>query len=418
MLAITGIVTASNMETSLSVDGRKRFSTKFQYRSNSFNAGIAGRYSPCEPFEYMGGVNLPLVSIGHLGDTGLASEIRNPRRSAVARITERTRFTSDIRSLSRSRLGISLMNRAGRFGVTYEKRENVEAGIIWATPLYTENWTADLIVSYGLLEKEAGEDSWYQEEIETAGGPFTVNAVRLRYHPKGWTVGITGLCSAGVSLCPGSLVAFSWYRSGKAWRLRGRMVTSSFYCRDADGERLNEPFGASFDVRYRPITGLQVSLDYQGALETGIFKPDTFTSEISSGLGWRGKSWYVGIRDSFILDPGSDRYFDENRFTAETEWNFAITRLETSGSYAHSGEWRVQCQVAFEPGENFEISILGKLHRETGPLLFDCRLKTRLNIGTNRVLISLSMADIPEGWKNHELSSHSLDTEIRWIREF
>ncbi len=407
------------MEFQLTFDGARRLRGLTLYSGPVLSTGVSCRLNPEDSPVVSAGLNSSVFSIGHLTDTGIAAEVRNPDFKALSRLTERTFYKADLRAESFSRIGMVLMSPSSRAGVAWERRTDIDAGIIWAVPASNESWSLEMLGEAGILRKSIGDDSWYPDSSWRAGGPFGVASLRLRHFHSQESAGLTLMASGGVNLRPGWLTALSYTYASGPWRVRGRAVYSSFYFRNADGEKLELPSGSSFDWRYRPSLGLQFTLDYQGGFDTRYY------DEGSAAVGWRFGELQVSVKsvwNRIFSCALPDNPPACGSIKGVMIWDRKYLHLGLSGKLIPYEDWYLRLDGAFpshgrwliEPYAEFN----GKITGGKNVLLLNLRLKCRWNIGSNRFIVSIFAGDIGRDWEEGPKSAGDFEVEIRWIQKF
>lgn len=409
-----------SLETSVSRDGAQRCSTLFLYSGNIVSAAVSCRFSPDDLPLAMFGVNTSTFSVGHLGDAGLAAEVRNPGYHSLSRLAEDTVYRADLRSFSKSRIGLALMSRDRRAGVVWERRERIDAGIVWLSPLSLAAWDLEILGEAGLLNEVDSDDTWYPESPGRPPGPFAVISGRIRHHGSTDDYGVTIIVSGGINLRPGWMVAFPLNISSGPLRFRCRSIYSSPDFRNAEGDRLEEPVGAGFDFRYRPSYGLQFAIDYQGGIEVYCRDLSRFTDDGSASLGWRFGEIQLSLESdwNFIFSTSTDADPACRRLKGRITWDRKFLHLGLLGGLETGQGWFFRLENSFPAGGPLLVETLAEMHQEAGPLLVDFRIKTRWDIGKNRLVFSVYTGDIPGDWTDGPSSAEDFEVEIRWIRKF
>ena len=408
------VILGRSIETSVAADGAGRWQGLLLYTSRPLSAGGTCRFLEDGSIEGLAGLNTSGFSIGHLGDAGLASEVRNPGYDSLSRLAEPTVYRADLRSISHSRLGIAVMPWDARVGVVWERRKDIEAGIIWVVPFSTDYWSLELLGEVGLLLDTISSESWYPDVEWRPDGPFSLLSGRLRYQNQGTITGATVMLSGGVNLLPGWLTAISANYFKGPVRIRTRLIYSSPYFRTADGERLEIPVGGSFDCRYRPAKGLQTSAEYRGGGDT------TFIDGGSAAIGWRFGETQISLESDW------NRVFSSNqkelpacrRLKVRLIWDRHFLHLGWLGTWEPEEGWSIKLENTFPAQGLWLVESYLRLHRESGPLLLDFRLKGRLDFGANRLILSIFAGDFMRDWESGPTSAGDFEVELRWIIKF
>ena len=406
-----------SMEFQLTFDGARRLRGFTLYSSPVLSAGVSCRLDPEDSLNASAGLNTSVFSIGHLTDTGIAAEVRNPDFKALSRLSERTFYNADLRAESFSRLGLVLMSPSLRTGVAWERREDIDAGIIWAVPVANDFWSVEMLGEAGILRDSICDENWYPESSWRAEGPFGVAALRLRQFSSRETGGLTLMASGGADLRPGWLTALSYSYSSGPWRVRGRAVYSSLYFRNADGEKLELPTGGSFDWRYRPSLGLQFTLDYQGGADKH------YSDEGSAAVGWRFGETQISVKSDWNRVLSNALKGDDpacSSIKGVMIWDRKYLHLGLTGKLIPHEEWFLRLEGAFpshgrwlmEPYAEFHGRIAGEEHL----LMLNLKLKSRWNIGSNKLMISLFLGDLDRHREDWPKYAGNFEAGIRWIQ--
>jgi hypothetical protein len=413
-LVVTELLSGESLEIATGFDGARRIHGTLLYSGKECSAGTNIRLSRDMHVTAAAGMNTDFFSIGHLGDSGLASEIRNPESTALSRLSERTVFRADLRADSFSRAGLALMPWKARAGVVWEHRERIDAGLIWGLPVNGEHWRLEFLGEGGLLVKVPGDVSWYPDSSGSPGGPFVLLAGRLRYLSSGWSTGLSLMVSGGVSLYPGWLSACSCNYSSGPWRIRFRGMYSSLFFRNADGRYIREQAGGSLDCRYRPSEGLQFAVDYHAGYETA------FIDEGNAALGWRFGEIQVSVESDWnciFFGPETSGTPDLERLKGRLIWDRDYLHLGIQGGFNSSRDWYFRLDSAFPTHGIWLLEPYVEVHGVRENLLLDIRLKGRWDIGRNRLIISIFAGDFGRDWADGPKSAEDFNAEIRWIRK-
>lgn len=353
-------------------------------------------------------------SVGKLGDSGLASEVRNPGYESLSRLAERTFYMADLRSDSLSRFGIALMAWENRVGVVWERREAIDAGIIWTVPVSLDKWSFEILGEAGLLSYSESDDSWYNQISWRPAGPFAIAACRLRYESNKTRLGSTFMFSGGSCLLPGWLASAAINYFSGPLQFRSRFAYSTPAFRNADGERMKVPVGGSFDFRYRPPEGVQIILEYQGGVGS------EYVDEGAAALGWRFRDFQVSLESYWnrFFSALDSELPDCRRLKSRFTWDRGLLHAGISGGWAPNEGWFLKLENTFPVRDSWLVESFLVCHRENGPLLFDFRIKTVWSIGRNSIIFSIFTGDLLRDWEDGPSSSGDFEAQLRWIRKF
>jgi hypothetical protein len=281
------ILDGETLETTASMDGTERLTTGIVIQGSDYSLGASYRFVPEYPNDFMLGLNTSLVSLGHLSDAGLASEVRNPGADALGRLSERTFYRSDVRSVSRSRIGIAVMPWDGRAGVSWERRENLNAGILWAVPVKTELFELEILGEAAHLMESEVDEGWYPDRDGTPAGSLGIAALRWRFDFEKYVLGMSSIVSAGSGFRPGMLCSLSMGVSEGPWRIRSRSIYSTPYFRSAEGDRTECRVESAMDWRRRPAHGFRFGVDYHAGSHRRFPAGHQFEDEGRLSFGWK-----------------------------------------------------------------------------------------------------------------------------------
>ena len=411
-------ISADNIEFSVTLDGVQRWRGLLLYTSPAVSVSASCRLSPGGTPDLLAGLNTAGFSIGHLGDAGLAAEVRNPGHDSLSRLSERTFFHADLRSLSLSRIGLAIMPLNARVGVVWERREDIDAGILWAVPISTDSWTFEILGEAGLLREIINDDAWYPDYPWRPAGPFGLVSGRLRHVIQEGSAGLTVMMSGGVNLRRGWLAALSLGHSSGPWRVRSRTVYSSSYFRNADGDRIDVPVGSAFDCRYRPVRGLQFTIDYEAGIKKIFPELRVFTDEGSAAAGWRFGEIQLSLESDWNRIFSGQREDDMplcRRLKMRIIWDRNFLHLGLLGTLEPQEGWALKLENAFPARGSWLMETFVEIHKEHGPLLLDFRIKGRWDIGNNRFIISIFAGDLMRDWHGGPASAGDFEAEIRWV---
>lgn len=411
---IIRVIFGDSIELSATVDGAGRYDSLVLYSGTRVSAGTTVKFDPESPVEVIGGLNMTGFSVGHLGDSGLASEVRNPGYDSLSRLAERTFYMADLRSDSLSRYGIALMAWEERVGVVWERREAIDAGIIWTVPVSLEEWSFEILGEAGLLRSSESDESWYTQVPWRPAGPFAVAAGRLRYITKKTRLGSTFMFSGGSSLQPGWLTSAAMNYFAGPLQFRSRFSYSTPTFRNADGERLVVPIGGSFDFRYRPSKGIQIYIEYQGGYGS------EYVDEGGAALGWRFGELQVSIESywNHFFSTIDSSLQDCRRLKSRVLWDRGLLHAGITGTWAPKEGWSLKVENIFPIHDSWLIESFLVCHREKGPLLFDFKIKTYWIVGKNSFVFSIFTGDLLRDWDDGPSSSGDFEAQLRWIRKF
>ena len=416
-------VASETLETSTGFDGHLGYRGHAVYARPSFSCGASFRRMADGTFEVMGGLNSGVLVAGHLSDSGLASEVRNPGCSALGRLTERTGFRADLRSFSDSRFGICAALPGGRAGAAWERRNEGEFGLLWAVPVSGRRWTWELLCESGRLGPSSTDDSWYPDEAATGEGDLSLAASRIRCRSRGRDFSATMLASASRCFRPGVSTALSARISTGPWLVRTRVVYASEFFRDAGGERAEGPVGAALDLKYAPLRGLQCDVDYEIRLDSCFLAPSVWEDEGKSRLGWRFARWRilstvdwnaVAVR---VTNDSDIPYVRSVGMTCE----YTTSRLDLCLGlrYGPEGIWLVDFDAAYDPSGPWETTFGTSMEiNDSGVPTADVGLDWKLRMETNVLKISMDFGDLLRDWEHGPRNAGDFDLSIRWITVF
>lgn len=403
-----------SIDSSLAYDGSGRWRGYGILNANSWSFGAAGRWDPAAEITGMAGINSALLTLGHLSDAGLAAEVRNPECGALSRLSERTVFRADLRSFSASRFGIVLSPWEGRVGVGWERRANIDTGLIWASPIHTDFWHLELLWAYGMLAPKAPKDDWYPDESSHPGGPFAAYAVRNRFEKGPWRAALTGIVSSGVNFRPGFLLAGAAGLSIGPWKTRLRGTWSTEFYRNAEGELPSVPVGVAWDGRLSPKRGFLLAAGFHLPLWTYQRNSSGSNETAWIDLGWRFASLEVRARLEW---NGLTRRPDPQKIAGKVKWKQGRLLLEVNGSWDFIRDWSIRLKGEWKLNAVCSLETAIEVHRETA-LLIDGRIGFSLRYAKGKFTLNCAAADFPRDWEGGPESAGDLDIEFRWMHKF
>ncbi|MDF1566509.1 MAG: hypothetical protein P1P77_00660 [Spirochaetaceae bacterium] len=413
------IIGGETLETIASMDGAERFITGVVIRGPAYSLGASYRFVPECPNDFMLGLNTSLVSLGHLSDAGLASEVRNPDADALGRLSERTFYRSDVRSVSRSRIGIAVMPWDGRAGVSWERRENLDAGILWAVPVKTELFELELLGEAAHLRESDVDAGWYPDTEGTPAGSLGIAALRWRFYSGKYVLGMSSIASAGGTLRPGVLCSLSLGVSGGPWRFRSRSIYTTPYFRSADGERTECRLESAMDWRRRPAHGFRFGIDYRAGSHHRFPVGHQYEDEGSLSFGWKFEFLQLDVTTDWnrIVSPPSLE--EDTRKFKKCSFSMRLFSpngyVEGSVKYDVEDLWKASFGLGCQEIGPFSGSMNTSLRTVDDGLLWDIGMKCRCRFGPNEIIMRVFLADLPDDWnRGQPVDAGDFNVEIRW----
>ena len=404
-------VHAGSFETKAVLDGAGRWTFTGLYRAGAWSGSFNCRLDPLRQAGVLFGINGPFLSIGHLGDSGLAAENRNPGYDALPRLMEKTRYSADLRSVSTSRLGTALFLPGNRLGIVVDKRDNEEYLLIWAALPIGSALLLESVVQLASPEPDPGDESWYVDDPGSPGGRHLNPAVRVKGSCNRWTFGLTFLGSLGTELIPGAAAALAagWVQG--PWRFRIRTGAASCSYRTADGDRLGSSTGLAFDIRFRPAAGFQFACDFSaGRLRSG----DPSIDEGRLALGWARAGWLV-YGESVWSGTG----IGPDHIRMEASWRNRQHFTVLTGKLSPGGQISLEAESELRPGGNLTVkSGLGVTFGPEERPAWNTGLRWTFRLNRNRLIVAVDFNDIPESWKGGPSTVGAGECSIRWIHSF
>jgi len=413
---------AASFETSLNADNLERLKTLLLFNSSLVDVGITTDWVKTKGLKgIMGGMNIKGFSIGHLHDAGLASEIRNPQATALARLSERTFFRANPRSHSQSRIGLSVSVLADRIGLALERRKKVETLLMWAVPLLKEFWILDMLGETGNLRYAQYADSWYSRRHERPAGSFHMISTRLRYLPGAFSAGFSTMVSGGEYLIPGWFAALSSEYSSDAWRVRMRGTLATRYFRDADGDTLKEPMGIAADLRYRPKKGFQYGADYRIAAFSLFPEGYRMVDQGSITVGWRFDEIRLSLESDWnrvflpvLPDADSMPY---RRVKCVAHWDRFYYHLGLIGIWEPVDEMEIDAEFTVPLGKAWIVDVSIGMYGSVDRFLLKSHIECLLKLGQNKLIASILTEDIMRHRYDSTQAIADMSVNIRWIRQ-
>ena len=413
------ILDGETLETTASMDGTKRIITGVVIRGSDYSLGASYRFVPECPNDFMFGLNTSLISLGHLSDAGLASEVRNPDADALGRLSERTFYRSDVRSVSRSRIGIAVMPWDGRAGVSWERRENLNAGILWAVPVKTKRFELELLGEAVHMREPDSDEGWYPDTDGTPAGSLGIAALRWRFDSAKYVLGMSSIASAGSGLRPGVLCSLSLGVSEGPWRFRSRSIYSTPYFRSAEGERTECRVESVMDWRRRPIHGFRFGVDYHVGSYRRFPAGHQFEDEGRLSFGWKFEFLQLDATTDWnrIVSAPS---LEENtrkfkRCSASVRLFSPDGYVEGAVKYDVEDQWEASFGIGCPEIGPISGSMSTSFRVVEGGLLWDVGMNCRCRFGLHVITLNMSLADLPDDWnRGRPVDAGDLDIQIRW----
>jgi len=409
LLAVLPDAGPTTLESSLGTDAANRIHSAVLFRTDAWEWGGVLRSDEGGAVDSMGGFNTAVLSLGHLDDAGLAAEIRNPDAGALARLGETTRYRADLRTLSRSRYGISASGPGGRCGVTWERRNGLDAGVLWAASPQDSAVGGDAIATAVLVPRQDVGEDWYPSESGRPESVLILGAGRLDIRMNRLILGGTLLASGGPGLLTGLLTSGSFSFARSAVRLRGRIVGATARVRTADAEAVAGPLDAAVDFRWRPARGPNASASYRGT----VLVSGNFVAEGNTSFGWD---------------------FGPAAVAVDACWNPTeaprLRRMSLQGEISSPGGLAVELRGRWESTDHPSGSLVLRYRTRTritlklttdwtvrpdGPL-FGIGGRVTWPWGANRLILTWNIDDIPRDWTPAPGDAGDGEITVRWIR--
>lgn len=398
-------------ETGLSVDGKGRLGAHGLVSLGSWSFGLAGLFSDESLERGMIGVNGPFLSAGNLNDSGLAAEVRQADASALSRLKENTLFRADLRSYSITRYGLGVFSRERRYGVVWERRSSIDAGIIWGVPVQREMWILEILGEGGLLRPDEQDDEWYPEDPGHAGGPFVSVALRNRLEFSPIVTGITLIGSGGRHFRPGGLAAAACQIDKSPYRFRFRSTLATESYRSADGKRPDVLSGISGDFRYSQRPGLELSAGFEAAL---LYHPLARFPSREPGfftLGWNFLHWRISGSiewDGITVLP----MFESVKMQLDGELH--IFDMQYRFYYYDSGDWKMRIAMDSDVLRFLDLGVNAELYHGK-VMLLNAGIKMTLSLPKLWISLNFMFRDLPRDWSEGPSSAGDFESGLRFI---
>lgn len=409
---------SESFEISTTMDGVHRWSGLFLYSGRKTSGALTFRLARDNNSMFMFGFNTPFFSAGRLGNTGLAAEVRNPAYDSSLKLLEKTRYWANLRSYSSSRIGVALMLLDTRIGVALERRQDMDAGIIWVVPILTDSWNFEMLGVAAMLHSAISDDAWYTQRLQRPGSPLGIVASRLRYSFPKSDVGMTVMVSGGTNLRVGYLTGWSISTSSGSWGLFSRGIYSSPYFHSAEGKRLDIPIGGKFGLRFKPRRGLQFHTDYKAGLGRAFPNSWWFTDKGSIGLGWNFSELRVLLNSDWNYVFSKE--YEESmirQINIRIGWYRKLYNFVLSSAIEPYGGWYVKLEGGVPVTNLWKLGAFIKLHETASSLLLDFRIKGSWNIEDNQFIMLIHMRDLVRDWRPGPTTTGDLKVNLRWIRK-
>jgi len=400
------------------MEGIHRWSGLFLYSGRKISGSLSFRLTENSDSIFMFGFNSPLLSAGHLGNAGLAAEVRNPAYSSSLRLVEKTRYRANLRSHSSSRIGVSIMPFESRIGIAWERREDVDTGTIWMVPILNDSWNFEMLGLVAMLPSAISDDSWYPKRPQRAESLLGIVASRLRYTFSNSDVGMTTIVSGGNNLRIGYLIACSFNNSSGSWRLFSRGIYSSPYFHNAKGTRIEIPIGGRFGLKFKPRRGFQFSLDYKAGLKRDFYDSWRFVDKGSIDFGWRFSELSVLL--SSDLNHAFSKKYEENvirQIKLSVNWNRKLYSLGLNSAIEPYEGWYVKLEGGIPITGSWKLDAFIKLHETASSLLLDFRIKGNWDMGDDKLIMLIDVRDLVRDWRGGPSTRGDLILSLRWIHK-
>lgn len=367
---------------------------------------------------FMFGFNAPYFSMGHLEDAGLAAEVRNPKHDSSPRLVEKTRYRANLRSDSSSRIGVALMPFDFRMGVVWERRQDVDGGIVWLVPILTDSWNLEVLGVISMLRSAISDNSWYPQKLQRAESSLGIVSSRLGYSFSKSDTGITAIVSGGTNLRVGYLIGWSIKTSDGPWGFFFRSIYSSSYFHSAEGKRLEIPTGGRFGLQFKPRKGFQFSASYNGGLERFYPEPWRFTDKGSIGLGWNFSEWRFFLSSDWRYVFSSKYEKDViRRIKLGIDWDKKHYSLGLSSAIEPYGGWYVKLEGGVPITNLWKLGAFVRLRETVRTLLADFKIKGTWDMTDNQFIIVVHVRDLLRDWHQGPSTPGDLVLSLRWVRK-
>jgi len=404
-------------EVSTTIDSIHRWRGLFLYSGKKISGALTFKLTKNNNSMFMFGFNTHFFSAGHLENTGLAAEVRNPKHNSSPRLVEKTRYRANLRLDSKSRIGVALMPLDSRIGAVWERRRDVDKGVVWGVPILTDSWNFEVLGLIAMLRSAISDNSWYPQRPQRAESSLGIISSRLRYSFSKSDTGVTAIVSGGSNLRPGYLLSWSINTSDGPWGFFSRSIYSSPYFHNAEGKRLEIPIGGRFGLKFKPKKGFQFSVGYKAGLERFFPKTWRFTDEGSVGLGWN----FSELRFFLSSDWGYvfSRKYEEGviqRIKLGIDWHRKLYSLGLSGAIEPYERWHVKLEGRIPITDLWKLGTFIKLREAAGSLLLDFRIRGTWDIADDQLIIMAHVRDLVRDWHRGPSTAGDLVISLRWIR--
>jgi len=409
---------SESFEVSTTVEGVHRWSGLLLYSGRKISGALTFKLAKNNSSMFMFGFNTPFFSAGHLGDMGLVAEVRKPAYDSSSRLLEKTRYRANLRSDSSSRIGVALMPLDSRIGIAWDRRQDVDAGIVWVVPVLSDSWNFEALGLAAMLHSAISDDAWYPRKLQRAESLLGIVSSRLRYSLSNSDLGMTIIASGGTNIRAGYLVGWSINTANGPWGLLFRAIYSSSYFHSAEGRRLKVPIGGKFGLRFKPGMGLQFSMDYNAGLERAFLNPWRFTDKGSVGLGWNFSELRFFLSSDWKY--AFSRKYEKDvirRIKLKIDWDRKFYSFGLSGVVEPYEGWYVKLEGEVPVTDLWKLGAFMKLHETTGAFLLDFRIKGAWKIGDSQFIMLVHVRDLVRDWHHGPSAAGDLKVNLRWIRK-
>jgi len=418
LFAVFRLSGAERFEISTTVESVHRWRGSFLYSGKKISGALVFKLSENNDSIFMFGFNTYFFSAGHLENAGLAAEVGNPKHDSFPRLVEKTRYRANLRSDSKSRIGVALMPLDSRIGVVWERQRDADKGVVWMVPVLTDSWNFEVLGLIAMLRSAISDDRWHPQKLQRAESSLGIISSRLRYSFSKTDTGMTTIVSGGANLRPGYLLSWSINTSDGPWGFHFRGIYSSAYFHSGEGKRLEVPIGGRFGLQLKPREGFRFSVGYKGGMERSFPQPRHFTDEGSVGLGWNFSElkFFLSSDWGYVFSKRNEEDVIQ-RIKLGIDWYRKPYSVGLSSAVKPYGGGYVEIRGRIPIMNLWTLGALIKLREAAGTLLLNFRIRGTWDTKDNQFVMMIHMRDLGRDWHRGPSTADDLVISLKWIRK-
>jgi hypothetical protein len=278
-----------------------------------------------QPWEFSGGLDSMLLTIGPAALEGLLREVRSPLRftadSSVFAQTTDVSLDGSISGSAVSCVFVRVLPGTLHLGLLQTRRRRTAALHIGVGS--HENTSVEFLGTVGRPEAKESAGEWYLDRPADPGSPLRVVGMRLAVTPGAWRLGGTGVVSSGIRRDRGSF-SHLWLRREQGVLQPAMLlgVASPDY-RTPDGARCS--YAWALEQRLAVVAPLRFETSGRRMVEQS-------SSSLRPPSHRRTVDKVTGLIEWLLLDTRATSILLRLEAAADREWN-------SSGDLRASGAW-------------------------------------------------------------------------------